>query len=108
MSPRPRTLKYAETLQAVEQRIVDALSDIIDALIDRAKGGDLKAAMYLADRIMGRTTGAKIAPADDRGLPYDDAALRLDQEEREKSDESRWFIASLGRTRDLCGANNGA
>ena len=45
MSPKPRTLKYAETLQAVEQRVVDALPEIIDALIGRAKAGDLKAAI---------------------------------------------------------------
>ena len=44
MNPKPRTLKYAETLQAVEQRVVDAMPDIIDALIKRAKAGDLKAA----------------------------------------------------------------
>ena len=40
MSPKPRTLKYAEALQAVEQRVVDALPEIIDGLIDRAKDGD--------------------------------------------------------------------
>jgi hypothetical protein len=40
----------AETRQAVEQRVVDALPEIIDALIGRAKAGDLKAAIYLADR----------------------------------------------------------
>jgi hypothetical protein len=28
MSPKPRTLKYADTLQAVEQRVVDALPEI--------------------------------------------------------------------------------
>ena len=51
MTLKPRTLKYPETLQAVEQRVVDALPEIIDALIVRAKGGDLRAATYLADRI---------------------------------------------------------
>ena len=76
MSPKPRTLKYAEALEAVEQRVVDALPEIIDALIGRAKDGDLKAAVYLADRILGRTAGAKIAPADDREAPYDRSRLR--------------------------------
>ena len=59
MSPKPRTLKYAEALQAVEQRVVDALPDIIDGLIDRAKDGDIKAAVYLCDRILGRTPGRR-------------------------------------------------
>jgi hypothetical protein len=87
MSLKPRTLRYAETLQAVEQRVVDALPEIIDALIGRAKGGDLKAATYLADRILGRTTGAKVAPADDREAPYSEAAFEIDQREREEDEE---------------------
>ena len=66
MSPKPRTLKYAEALEAVEQRIVDALPEIIDGLIDRAKDGNMKIAIYLCDRILGKTAGAKVAPADDR------------------------------------------
>jgi hypothetical protein len=102
MSSKPRTLKYAETLQAVEGRVVDALPEIIDALIARAKGGDLKAAIYLADRIMGRTAGAKIAPADDRERPYDEAAFELDEQEREDDDSIRRLIASR------FGARNGA
>jgi hypothetical protein len=57
MSAKPRTLKYAEALQAVEQRIVDALPEIIDGLIGRAKAGDAKAALYLCDRILGRPAG---------------------------------------------------
>jgi hypothetical protein len=107
MSPKPRTLKYAEALGRPEQRIVDALPEIINALIGQAKAGDLKAAAYLCDRILGRPTGARIAPAEDCERPYDEAAFRLDQEERDKSDESRWFIAGLGRVRDLSGANGG-
>lgn len=51
------------TFQVVEQRIVDALFEIIDGLIGRAKEGDAKAAIYLCDRILGKTTGAKVAPA---------------------------------------------
>ncbi len=69
MSLKPRTLKYSEALQAVEQRIVDALPEIIDGLIGRAKQGDVKAALYLCDRTLGNTAGAKVAPADDRKAP---------------------------------------
>lgn len=101
MSPKPRTLKYAETLQAVEQRVVDALPEIIDALIGRAKAGDLKAAIYLADRILGRTAGAKIAPADDRERPYDEAAFELDEQEKEEDNDIRRMFA-------LSGARKGA
>jgi hypothetical protein len=96
MIPKPRTLRYVETLQAVEQRVVDALPEIIDALIARAKAGDLKAAIYLADRILGRTAGAKIAPAEDREPPYDDAAFELDQQEREEDHEIRRMLALTG------------
>ena len=98
-SPKPRTLKYAETLQAVEERVVDALPEIIDALIGRAKAGDVKAAVYLADRILGRTAGAKIAPADDRGRPYDEAAFELDEQEREEDDDLRRLFAGSGARR---------
>ena len=98
-SPKPRTLKYAETLQAVEQRIVEALPEIIDALIGRAKAGDLKAATYLADRILGRTAGAKVAPADDRERPYDQAAYELDEQEREEEHDIRRILAVSGARR---------
>jgi hypothetical protein len=96
MNPKPRTLKYAEALQAVEQRVVDALPEIIDALIGRAKAGDLKAAMYLADRILGRTAGAKVAPADDREPPYDEAVFELDQQDREEDHDMRRMFAVSG------------
>jgi len=98
-SPKPRILKYSDTLQAVEERVVEALPEIIDALIGRAKAGDLKAAVYLADRILGRTAGAKIAPADDRERPYDEAAFELDEQEREEDDDIRRILAVSGPRR---------
>jgi hypothetical protein len=101
MSPKPRTLKYAEALQAVEQRVVDALPEIVDGLIKRAKEGDTKAAVYLCDRILGKTAGANVAPADDREPPYTEAAFELDQEEREEDNVFR-------RMMSLNGARHGA
>jgi hypothetical protein len=98
-SPKPRTLKYAETLRAVEERIVDALPEIIDGLIGRARDGDTKAATYLCDRILGRTAGAKVAPADDREPPYDEAAFELDQQERDDDDGLRRLLAGSGARR---------
>jgi hypothetical protein len=101
MSSKPRTLKYAEALQATEQRVVDALPEIVDRLIKRALDGDIKAAIYLCDRIMGKTTGAKVAPADDREPPYTEAAFELDQEEHEEDNVFR-------RMMSLNGARHGA
>jgi hypothetical protein len=101
MSPKPRTLKYAETLQAVEQRVVEALPEIIDALIGRAKGGDLKTAVYLCDRVLGRSAEAKIAPADDCELPYVEADFELDLQKREKAHDLKRLLAG-------CGARRGA
>jgi hypothetical protein len=99
MSPKWRTLKNAETLQAVEQRIVEALPEIIYALIGRAKAGDLKAATYLADRILGRAIGAKIAPADDREAPDSEAAFEHDEREREEDAEMLQFLNFGARRR---------
>ena len=96
MSPKPRTLKYAETLQAVEQRVVDALPEIIGALIDRAKDGDVKAAAYLVDRILGKSAATRVAPADDREPPYTQAAFVLDQRERKEDDDLRRMLALTG------------
>jgi hypothetical protein len=101
MSPKPRTLKYAEVLQSVEQRIVEALPEIIDRLIVRAKDGDPKAALYLCDRIFGKTAGAKVAPADDHEPPYTDAAFELDEADREEHRDMRRLFARIG-------ARNGA
>jgi hypothetical protein len=100
MSPKPRTLKYAEALEAIEQRVVDALPEIIDGLIGRAKDGDTKAAVYLCDRILGRTTGAKVAPADDREPPYTEEAHQLDLEDREEDNDIRRMF---GRSRTNLG-----
>jgi hypothetical protein len=99
MSPKPRTLKYAETLRTVEQRIVDALPEIISALIDRAKDGDLRAAAYLVDRILGKSAATRVAPADDREPPYTQAAFELDQHEREEDNDIRRMLALTGARR---------
>jgi len=44
---KPKALRYADMLGAVDERIVDALPEIIDGLIARAKQGNSKAAVYL-------------------------------------------------------------
>jgi hypothetical protein len=82
LSDRPKALRFGDALTAVEQRVIDALPEIIDGLIARAKEGDTKAAVYLCDRIMGRAVGSKAAPADDRELPYSEEAFLLARSER--------------------------
>jgi hypothetical protein len=99
MSAKPRTLKYAEALEVVEQRTVDALPDIIDLLIKRALDGDIKAAFYLCDRILGKTAGANVAPADDREPPFTEAAFELDQGEQEEDNAFRRMMSPNGAKR---------
>jgi hypothetical protein len=98
---KSRTLKYAGTHQAVEQLNVDALPEIIDGLICRAKEGDVKAALYLCDRILGKTAGAKVAPADDREAPHTDAAFELDDQVREEDNDMRGLFARIGARGEL-------
>jgi hypothetical protein len=86
-------------LERAEQRFVVALPEIIDGLIGRAKDGDTRAAVYLCDRILGRTAGAKVTPADDREAPYTEAAFEIDQQERESNDEFKRLLARNGARR---------
>lgn len=74
----PKVLLYADTAALVEQRIVDALPDITDTLIEAAKGGDLGAAKYLCDRILGRVAVVEAPPADDRRPPYTEEQAERD------------------------------
>src|SRR3954468_3076839 len=101
MNARPKMLRYADALAAVEQRIVDALPDVIDGLIARAREGDTKAAVSLCDRILGRAAGSASPPADDRRAPFTEDAFLLDLKETEKNDELRRLLAGFG-------ANQGA
>jgi hypothetical protein len=68
-------------------------------LIGRAKEGDTKAAVHVCDRILGRTIGAKVAPADDGEARYMKAAFELEQQARTEADDIKRFIAGFGATR---------
>jgi hypothetical protein len=103
MSNRPKVLRFQEALDSVEQRIVDALPEIINGLIARAREGDLKASTYLLDRILGKAAGAKTAPADDRLAPYTEEDFEEDEQERE---EHRRLFGVL-QARQASGARNG-
>jgi hypothetical protein len=79
MDMKPKALRYAETLAAVEAAMVEALPDVVAGLIARARDGDTKAALYLIDRVLGKTVGAKAAPADDRSPPYTEDDFETDR-----------------------------
>jgi hypothetical protein len=83
VSAKPRCLKYSQAIEAAEQRIADALPEIIDRLVSLAKDGDLKASTYLLDRILGRSAGAKTAAADDRESPYTEEDFEEDEAEHD-------------------------
>jgi hypothetical protein len=87
MSEKPKILLYRETLASIEQRIVDALPEIVEGVISRAKSGNAKAAMYLLDRIMGRATSLKSAPIEDQSVPYTEEDYRCDREQRDLINE---------------------
>src|SRR5438128_2704922 len=61
----PRALRYAGQAEAIEQTIVDALPSIVGKLIEMAMDGDLKAARYLIDRILGRVARMPFPPSMD-------------------------------------------
>ena len=60
---KPRALTHAAHISAIEQTIVDALPPIIDKVIQMAKDGDLKAARYLIDRVLGRVARQPSPPS---------------------------------------------
>ncbi len=92
MSDIPKALRYADALASAEERIVVALPGILDLLIGRARAGDAKVAIYLCDRVMGRTAGAKLAPVDDRQPPLTADAFRLDEAGRQSRELPRRIV----------------
>ena len=70
---RPKCLRYGEHANAVEKMIVDALPEIVGKLVSMAKEGNVAAARYLVNRILGRPARLAAAPSTDTALPYTDA-----------------------------------
>jgi hypothetical protein len=98
---KPKALLYRDALADAERRIVEALPSIVDAIIAQATAGDLKAAVYLCDRIMGRTATLALPPAADQRQPFTEADFELEQEEREERLRLRRLFGGSG-------ANDGA
>src|SRR5262249_17498294 len=107
VNAKPKTLLYADALAKAERRIVDALPEIVDGLIAQAQAGDVRAAPYLLDRILGRSAPLATPPADDRRAPYTDEDFALDLEEREEDREQRRTLASLFGGGGSSGARKG-
>lgn len=87
MSEKPKTLLYADDVAAVEHRIVAALPEIVDGLIARAREGDVRAAVYLADRILGRVAASAVPPALDKAPPYTEEDFEADEADRRERNE---------------------
>ena len=89
-------MRLATAVDEVERRIVEALPDIVDGLIARARDGDTKAALYLVDRVLGKTAGTRYAPAEDKRLPYTDEDLAGDIQARDGNRQLSRLLASIG------------
>lgn len=74
----PKALRYAAEIAEAEGRIVAALPELIDTLIENAKKGDVAAARYLLDRVFGRVAEQKDPLAEDRRLPYGEEEYEAD------------------------------
>ena len=79
---KPKALAYADTAALVEEKIAAALPDITDALIEQAKNGDLGAARYLCDRLLGRVAAIEKPPVLDTGAPYEEGEWEQEQRSR--------------------------
>ncbi len=92
---KPRALAYADTAALVEQQIVDALPDVTAALIAAAKNGDLGAAKYLVDRILGRVAAVEAPPAEDKRTPWTQEDADVAAAQQQNSRDLDRLIAGL-------------
>jgi len=90
---KPKALFYADTAALVEEKIAAALPDITTALIKAAKKGDLGAARYLSDRLLGRVPALKTAPVEDKRFPFTEADADLEEAQRESIQDILRMIA---------------
>lgn len=84
---RPKALRYAERINAMEEMILDGLPEVIAKLMSMAKDGNIPAARYLIDRMAGRPSRLPLPPSIDTSLPYkredwtSDLIIRREQRE---------------------------
>jgi len=86
---RPKALRYAERINAIEETILDGLPDIIAKLMSMAKEGNIPAARYLIDRMAGRPSRLPLPPSIDNSLPYKSEDWISDKIIRKEQRESR-------------------
>jgi gamma-glutamyl:cysteine ligase YbdK (ATP-grasp superfamily) len=79
---KPKALKYAVEIESAEAQILKALPSVLDGLIMSAKMGDVGAAKYLIDRVLGRVAPQAASLADDRELP-------MSEEDFEQAEQNR-------------------
>jgi len=98
---RPRALRYADRIQAMEEKILDGLPEIIDKLMSMAKEGNVPAARYLIDRMAGRPSRLPAPPSQDVTLPYttddwiSDKIVRKEQRESKTAAHLRALYNAL-------------
>jgi hypothetical protein len=94
---KPKALLHQATAAAVESKIADALPEIVDQLIVSAKGGDVAAARYLVDRLLGRVPALPAVPAEDTRQPFLEEDAEIAAAERESSRSMGRLLSGLGR-----------
>jgi len=85
---RPKALRYAERINAMEEMILDGIPEIIGKLMSMAKEGNVPAARYLIDRMAGRPSRLPAPPSMDRQLPYTSVDCTSDQIIRKQQREA--------------------
>ena len=86
---RPKALRYAERINALEEMILDGLPEVIGKLMSMAKDGNIPAARYLIDRMAGRPSRLPLPPSIDKSLPYKSEDWTSDLIIRKEQRESR-------------------
>jgi len=86
---RPRALRYADRINAMEEKILDGLPEIIDKLMSMAKEGNVPAARYLIDRMAGRPSRLPAPPSKDNALTYTTMDWASDQIIHKEQRESK-------------------
>ena len=94
---KPKALAFADTAALVEEKIAAALPDITDALIEQAKAGDLGAARYLCDRILGRVAAVEKPPAEDKRMPFTEEDADLAAAQQQNGRDLDRLIAGLAK-----------
>jgi hypothetical protein len=80
---KPKALIYASEIATAEQRIVSAMPELIDSLIDSAKCGDTGAARYLLDRVLGRVQLQAAPIAENTAIPFNESDFERAESKKE-------------------------